>query len=757
MPLYAVPTTLSQPPVSRREIYALVLLLAAAFASRLPFLMHGLDEWNTANFALSVVHFDVMTHQPHPPGQYVYVRLMQFLNLFCHNELLTLTLGSILGGTLALVPYYFALRQVFRPAVAMGAAILTAFSFGPWIGSLRMVSDPVASLFVYGTVCALLLGLTSGRWFVFGMALCGLTLGVKQTAVYFLVVFTVLVNGWVLLCYGLRRPLVGSAVFALVVAAWLLPTVSNTHGWANYLAGCRAMQLENYTGESLLFRLTAENASIQARHDLLDAWGSTALAGAMLALSAAGLVLCLQRGVRGVLFGLFGLSVILYAYFFLYRFNKYYLYYVPFYCALASAALFSVGEFLAGRLRWSRARWLVPGAGITVLTLAGVYLTAPLLPKIAHFRAPPQAAVEALRRLPDAGPVPLLLTDDSATDHELLYFHVKKQIDLLNRHADLSDAAAALNAGRKVYFVSPVALDADSDQPDTIHLIGSYEWRPELYDPLQGRHDLRHLVLYELLAPLPADYRFRAEKHPPLLFSGMYEDGWCGPTTRMVLPGSAEEGSQLHLRLVAPEGFNYHYPYDLACRFDGGSDVHLTMEHAGAADFTVPLPGRPGERAVEVQLTATQALRPAEHDKNSSDQRYLAVLLEEVNVVPAPPPLRVQPEEGWYAQESDGRTEWRWTDGNAGLLVQLSHAATLTVDGDLLASAGDNVMELLVDGRPAGTFPVSATEWRPLAVRLPLAAGAHQLVFHGRNPGAKVAGDPRVLALCLRGLEVRLE
>ena len=76
MPLYRVETPLVQPPVTRREVTALLLLLAGVFATRLPFLMHGLDEWDSTNFALSLVRFDVLVHQPHPPGQWVYVRLM---------------------------------------------------------------------------------------------------------------------------------------------------------------------------------------------------------------------------------------------------------------------------------------------------------------------------------------------------------------------------------------------------------------------------------------------------------------------------------------------------------------------------------------------------------------------------------------------------------------------------------------------------------------------------------------------------------
>ena len=749
---------LSAPPFTRREAFWLLLLILIVLATRLPFLMHGLDEWDTANFALSVIHFSVPTHQPHPPGQYNYVRLMQFINLFTGNELFTLTLGSALGSTLALVPYYLALRQVFRPAVALGAAVLTAFTFGFWITSLRMISDPVASLFVYGTVCALLAGLSNARWFVFGMALCGVTLGVKQTSVYFLLPFTVVVNLVVLFRHGVRRPLVGGIVFALAVAAWLLPTVGNSGGWANYAAGCRAMQKENYAMESIIFRLTPEAAQIQGQQNFLQPWGADALAVVMLALAAGGLFPCCRRGLRGLLFGLFGLTVVGYAFFFLYHFNKYYVYYVPFYCALAAAALFAAGDFLARRTHLPRLRHLVPGLAIALITAANVFLTAPLLPKIAHFRAPPQAALEAIRKLPGAGPDPLLLTDDVTTGRQLFYFYLKKKVDLLNRHPDLRDAAAALNAGRKVYFLSPTVFATSPAQAGSVRLVGHYVWRQDLYGPLQGRPDLMQLSLYELSAPLPADYAFRnPAPRPPLLIDGMWVDGWCGPDAKIVLPCD-EHGSELvHLEITAPEEFAYHYPYKLFCRFDDGHQANLTFEHAGRSDFMVPLPSHPGVRTVEIQLVAPQTARPSRLDPASGDNRDLSVRVDEVDCVSDAQPLIVRYEEGWYGPETDGTTRWRWADGDGVLTVQLGRTGTLVLDSAVLSSTGGNAVEVSVDGHPAAVAPIPGKGWDPVTYRLPLEAGFHRITLHSRNPGKQPPGDGRTLAICLRDFVPHVE
>ena len=746
----------SPSPATRREAVGLFVLVALVFATRAPFLMHGLDEWDSANFALSLVHFDVMAHQPHPPGQYLYVRLLQFLNVFTGNELLTLSLGSALCSSLALVPYYLALRQVFRPTVALGAAVLTAFTFGFWVTSLRMISDPVACLFVYGVVCALLAGVTNRGWFVFGMTLCGLTLGVKQTSVYFLAPFAVAVNLVVLYRHGWRRPLLGSLGFALAVAAWLLPTISNCQGWSRYVAATRTMQKENYDIESIIFHLSPAAAQAQAQQNFLQPWGATSLAVVMLALAAGGLVVCCRRGLRGWLFALFGVTMALYTFFFLYHFNKYYVYDVPFYCALAAAALFAGGDFLARRTGRPRLRHLVPGAAIALVTVANIALTAPLLPKIARFRAPPQAALEALRGMPGAGPDPLLLTDEVTPGRELLYFHLKKKVDLLIRHPDLRDAAAALNAGRKVYFLSPTAFDTDPAQGNAVRRLGHYEWPEELYQPLQGRADLLQLSLYELMAPLPVAYRFDTPaSHAPLLEEGMSEDGWCGVSARFVLPCSKTGASLVRLQLTSPEEAGFRYPYRLVCQFVGGLNKELTVEHAGGSDFIVPVPDQHGAPTVEMQMSAPQIFRS--HDPRLAALGNLSVHLDDVVCVTDSSLLVIQRGSGWYAPETDGSMQWRWSDDNGTLTVLTDRAGTLVLQGSVRSVSPGNALDILVDDLPPVAEPLPASGWEPIAWLLPVAGGFHRITLHSRNPAMQPPGDNRHLAVCWRDLQVRLQ
>ncbi len=751
-------TTPLQTSSSRREILGLLLLLLVVLATRIPFLMHGLDEWDSANFALSILHFDVRAHQPHPPGQFFYVRLMQFVNGFTGNPLLTLSLSSALFSTLALVPFYFVLRQMFRPAVAMGACVLTAFTFGYWITSLRMISDPVATLFVYGTVGCLLVGLTRGPWFLLGMVLCGVTLGVKQTAVYFLAPFVVAVALVVFSREGFGRVFVGSLAFAATVAAWLLPTVGNAGGWPAYLAMSQTMQRENYNIEAILFHLSADAVHAQWQENLVQPWGAGVLAAVMLLLAAAGLVLCLRRGLRGGLFVLFSATVALYSFFFLYRFNKYYVYYVPFYCAFAAAALFAFGEFLARRTQRPALGLLVPGGVIALITAVNFALALPLLPKINHFRAPPQSALESLLKTPGVGPDPLLLTDSSPAGRELLYFALQKKVDLLNRHPDLHDAVDALNAGRKVYFLSASPFPVDAKTPDAIRLLGNYVWRPELFGPLQGRGDLQQLSMYEITAPLPTQYAFEsAVSHPPLLLEGMSQDGWCGSDVRLLVPCDDTHADLAHLRLTAPEDFDFQYPYRMDCQFADGSHQGLTVEHAGTSDFMVSLPDHPGAHTVELHLLAPQTHHLKAGDVRLTDRWDLAVHIDALECITDAHPLIVGRETGWYEQETDGQTHWRWMNDQAVLTALTGRAGTLTLEGSVQSISKDNALEALVDGTPAEVLPLPGDGWTPLAWRLPLTPGLHRITLHSRNPGVQPPNDGRRLAVRVQDLQVKLE
>ena len=72
----------------RADRYDLVFATALSVltvASRLPYRARMLYNWDSVQFALALNEYDVVKHQPHPPGYVLYVLLGRLANLWLHD------------------------------------------------------------------------------------------------------------------------------------------------------------------------------------------------------------------------------------------------------------------------------------------------------------------------------------------------------------------------------------------------------------------------------------------------------------------------------------------------------------------------------------------------------------------------------------------------------------------------------------------------------------------------------------------------
>lgn len=105
-------------------------LAGAVLVTRLPFRTGYLLNWDAAQFALGIAHFDVIHHQPHPPGYIGYVGLGRLLlPLFGdpNAALVALSVAGECGGVIA--AFLFA-RRLF----GNGAA---------WVTAVAMLASPL--------------------------------------------------------------------------------------------------------------------------------------------------------------------------------------------------------------------------------------------------------------------------------------------------------------------------------------------------------------------------------------------------------------------------------------------------------------------------------------------------------------------------------------------------------------------------------------------------------------------------------------
>jgi hypothetical protein len=232
------------PPSSGRLLLLLALLSAAVrWLSR----VHRIYGWDSVHYVLAQDRYDILAHQPHPPGSYYYVLLARAARLLTgdpHTSLLLVS--SLLGGLLVWVLYHLARDLRESEAAGWIAAVLGATSPLLWFyGSVGLNYGPsgtLSALVALGCVRACRPRSAARGLLVTGVAL-GVLGGFRPTDVAFLAPACL----WALACAwrsGVRgwSLLAGPAAAALLTAGWLTPNLINTGGFAGYLNALRGQE-----------------------------------------------------------------------------------------------------------------------------------------------------------------------------------------------------------------------------------------------------------------------------------------------------------------------------------------------------------------------------------------------------------------------------------------------------------------------------------------------------------------------------------
>jgi hypothetical protein len=208
-----------------RTDLALALFLAAVTAlSRAPFRARILPSWDAVQFALALSEYDVVKHQPHPPGYILYVALTRLINAVIGDATASLTwLALAASAATVFLVYALAWRLYDRPTALVAATLLAASPLFWFYGVVGLSYTTEAAL---ATVLALLIWrMREGQApaaLAAALAL-GIAGGVRQSV---LVLFFPLWLGAAWATFRRWRPvLAGLGVLTLVTAAWLVPMV----------------------------------------------------------------------------------------------------------------------------------------------------------------------------------------------------------------------------------------------------------------------------------------------------------------------------------------------------------------------------------------------------------------------------------------------------------------------------------------------------------------------------------------------------
>jgi hypothetical protein len=218
----------------RSDLVVAAALSLLTIASRLPYRARMLYNWDSVQFALALREYDVVKHQPHPPGYVLYVVLGRLVNVWLGDPTAAyVVLAVVFSGLTTFVVYHLA-RVAYDRATALAAATLLAVSPLFWFyGSVGLTyagEALVASTVAYFAFRALN-GSVTDAWLSAGHL--GIAGGLRQSVL--LLLFPLWLSSVGLGVGRWRTIVVGLAILGGTVLAWFVPMIWWTGGLDRYL------------------------------------------------------------------------------------------------------------------------------------------------------------------------------------------------------------------------------------------------------------------------------------------------------------------------------------------------------------------------------------------------------------------------------------------------------------------------------------------------------------------------------------------
>jgi 4-amino-4-deoxy-L-arabinose transferase-like glycosyltransferase len=218
-----------------RADWALALALAGlTLATRWPYRARLLPTWDAVQFALALERYDVVRHQPHPPGYILYVALGRLADTVVADPVAALGGLAVLASAVAVLLLYQLGWHLYGRGAAALAALGLAVSPLFWAYSVIGLSYAAEAALATGiAVGAWAMRRGSGRALVCSAVLLGLAGGVRQS------MLLILSPLWLGMAWrGFRRPgpvLAGLGLVLITTATWLGPMLWLT-GLDRYVA-----------------------------------------------------------------------------------------------------------------------------------------------------------------------------------------------------------------------------------------------------------------------------------------------------------------------------------------------------------------------------------------------------------------------------------------------------------------------------------------------------------------------------------------
>jgi hypothetical protein len=194
-----------------------------------------LYNWDAVQFALALREYDVVKHQPHPPGYILYVGLGRLANAWLEDPASAYAILAVAFSGLTTFVVYLLAREAYGRPTALAAAALLAVSPLFWfygaVGLTYAGEALGASTVAYFAFRALRGSETDA---LLAAAYLGLAGGLRQSILILL--FPLWITATVRGVRRVRTVLIGLGLIAAAVLTWFLPMVWLTGGLERYLA-----------------------------------------------------------------------------------------------------------------------------------------------------------------------------------------------------------------------------------------------------------------------------------------------------------------------------------------------------------------------------------------------------------------------------------------------------------------------------------------------------------------------------------------
>jgi hypothetical protein len=399
----------------RKLVGTLAVVTLAAHLVALPVTLEDLDS---VNFALGVRHFDVAEHQPHPPGYPIFIALGKLgtgvlarLGVAAPEARGLAVWSALAAGVLPLCFVAFCRRLgggEDGDARATIAAVLIVACPLFWFTASRPLSDAAGLAAAWAALAALAAGLAipaapgdrARTALVAGAFLAGLSIGFRSQ----MAILTMPMVLWAFITVARARLGIVAAAAAGVVV-WAVPLVGFSGGPSHYLRALSSQAGEDFSGVVMLWTHPTPRAAFAAViQTFVRPWDSPVLAGVILALAAAGVLVLLRRAPRALwlLAIAFGPYAVFHLLFQETVTIRYALPLVPLVAFLAAATL-------------TEADGRAAGAGAVVIAGVGLALAGPAVTAYAKVPSPFFAMLSEMRLLEGRGARPIVGMQRRAT------------------------------------------------------------------------------------------------------------------------------------------------------------------------------------------------------------------------------------------------------------------------------------------------------------------------------------------------------